>query len=50
LLSVKELVNKAPPMSTSTQATPTTEQTEAVKKALQGAGQKEAETEPEKNQ
>lgn len=50
LLSVKEPGNQAHPVSTSTHATSTPEQMEAVKKALQGAGQKEAETEPEKNQ
>jgi FKBP-type peptidyl-prolyl cis-trans isomerase len=48
LLSVKEQGNQAPQMSASAPSTP--EQMEAVKKALQSAKQKEAETEPEKNQ
>jgi FKBP-type peptidyl-prolyl cis-trans isomerase len=50
LLSVKEQGNQAPQMSASAPSTPTPEQMEAVKKALQAAEQKEAETEPEKNQ
>jgi len=50
LLSVKEPGTQAPPVATSAQTTLTPEQIDALKKALQAAGKKEAETEPEKNQ
>jgi FKBP-type peptidyl-prolyl cis-trans isomerase FklB len=50
LLSVEEPGTQAPPVATSAQTTLTPEQIDALKKALQAAGKKEAETEPEKNQ
>jgi FKBP-type peptidyl-prolyl cis-trans isomerase FklB len=50
LLSVKEAGNQAPPAAASAQTSLTPEQVDAVKKALQTAGKKDAETEPEKNQ